>query len=324
MVMRAWIAAVLVAASVVWWLPLSAQVPAPVASAPDGAAVFERECSMCHTGAAETRAPAPDVLRQRSPEAILSALTAGGMRPQGGRLTGAERRAVSEFLTGRSLGGDVTGSTAGRCSAPAPLRVAPETLAWTGWSPTSSNARAQTAERAGLTAAEVPKLTLKWAFGFPDSTSARSQPTVAGERLFVGSQNGTVYALDARSGCIIWTFTAQSGVRTAPVFGARPDGPGYTVYFGDTGANVYALDAETGLPRWTRRVHDHPFARVTGTPTLDGERLYVPISSLEETAANQTGYQCCTFRGSVAALSPATGEVIWPIYFVPPAARNVR
>jgi polyvinyl alcohol dehydrogenase (cytochrome) len=236
------------------------------------------------------------VLRQRSPEA------------------------VSEFLTGRSLGGDVTGSTAGRCSAPAPLRVAPETLAWTGWSPTSSNARAQTAERAGLTAAEVPKLTLKWAFGFPDSTSAWSQPTVAGERLFVGSQNGTVYALDARSGCIIWTFTAQSGVRTAPVFGARPDGPGYTVYFGDTGANVYALDAETGLPRWTRRVHDHPFARVTGTPTLDGERLYVPISSLEETAANQTGYQCCTFRGSVAALSPATGEVIWPIYFVPPAA----
>ena len=320
MVMRAWIAAVLVAASVVWWLPLSAQVPAPVASAPDGAAVFERECSMCHTGAAETRAPAPDVLRQRSPEAILSALTAGGMRPQGGRLTGAERRAVSEFLTGRSLGGDLTGSTAGRCSAPAPLRVAPETLAWTGWSPTSSNARAQSAERAGLTAAEVPKLTLKWAFGFPDATSAWSQPTVAGERLFVGSQNGTVYALDARSGCIIWTFTAQSGVRTAPVFGARPDGPGYTVYIGDTGANVYALDAETGMPRWTRRVHDHPFARVTGTPTLDGDRLYVPISSLEETAANQTGYQCCTFRGSVAALSPATGEVIWQIYFVPPAA----
>ena len=320
MVMRAWIAAVLVAASVVWWLPLSAQVPAPAASAPDGAAVFERECSMCHTGAAETRAPAPDVLRQRSPEAILSALTAGGMRPQGGRLTGAERRAVSEFLTGRSLGGDLTGSTAGRCSAPAPLRVAPETLAWTGWSPTSSNARAQSAERAGLTAAEVPKLTLKWAFGFPDATSAWSQPTVAGERLFVGSQNGTVYALDARSGCIIWTFTAQSGVRTAPVFGARPDGPGYTVYFGDTGANVYALDAETGTLRWTRRVHDHPFARVTGTPTLDGERLYVPISSLEETAANQTGYQCCTFRGSVAALSPATGEVIWQIYFVPPAA----
>ena len=175
-------------------------------------------------------------------------------------------------------------------------------------------------QHGGLTAADVPKLTLKWAFGFPDATSAWSQPTVAGGRLFVGSQNGTVYALDAKSGCIIWTFSAKSGVRTAPVFGPRTDGSGYTVYFGDTGANVYAVDADTGALRWTRRVHDHPFARVTGTPTLDGERLYVPISSLEETAANQPGYECCTFRGSVVALSPATGDVIWQTWFVPPAA----
>ena len=67
-------------------------------------------------------------------------------------------------------------------------------------------------------------------------------------------------------------------------------------------------------------MHEHPFARVTGTPTLDGERLYVPIASLEETAASQSAYECCTFRGSVAALSSATGEVIWQTYFVPPAA----
>ena len=85
-------------------------------------------------------------------------------------------------------------------------------------------------------------------------------------------------------------------------------------------ANVYAVDAETGALRWTRRVHDHPFARVTGTPTLDGDRLYVPISSLEETAANQPGYECCTFRGSVAALGTATGDVLWQTWFVPPAA----
>ena len=65
----------------------------------------------------------------------------------------------------------------------------------------------------------MPRLSLKWAFGFPDATSAWSQPTVAGGRLFVGSQNGTVYALDAKSGCIIWTFTAKSGVRNALVFG---------------------------------------------------------------------------------------------------------
>src|SRR6476469_758738 len=68
------------------------------AQAPDGAAIFQKNCTSCHTGAADTRAPAPDVLRQRSPEAILSALTAGSMRPQGGILSGAERRAVAEYL----------------------------------------------------------------------------------------------------------------------------------------------------------------------------------------------------------------------------------
>ena len=305
-------AATIALAGLVTCEPLAAQTP-------DGAAIFARECSSCHTGAPDTRAPAPDVLRRRSPEAILSALTAGGMRPQGGRLTGAERRAVAEYLTGRVLGGDVTGATFGRCGTVTPLVVAADAPTWSGWSPSSTNTRYQTAEQAGLTDKTVPKLTLKWAFGFPDATSAWSQPTVAGGRLFVGSQNGTVYALDAKSGCIIWTFAAKSGVRNAPIFAPRAGASGYAVYFGDTGANVYALDASTGTQLWMVKVDEHPFARVTGSPTLYGSLLYVPISSLEETAASQPGYECCTFRGSVAALDTGTGATAWKTYTVPEA-----
>ena len=309
---RIWIAATFAFASVVGREPIAAQ-------APDGAAIFTRECSSCHTGAPDTRAPAPDVLRRRSPESILSALTAGGMRPQGGRLTGAERRAVAEYLSGRALGGDVTGASLGRCTTTPPMIASSGAPGWAGWSPTTSNARYQSAAQAGLSEKDVPTLTLKWAFGFPDATSAWSQPTVAGGRLFVGSQNGTVYALDARSGCIIWTFTAKSGVRNAPVLGAREGGTGVAVYFGDTGANVYALDAADGRMLWTSKVDAHPFARVTGSPTLDGNRLYVPVSSIEETAASQPGYECCTFRGSVAAIDTATGAIAWQTYTVPPA-----
>lgn len=297
---------------------LAALAGAPQAT-PDGAAIFARDCATCHNGEPNNRAPAPDVLRQRSPEAILSALTAGGMRPQGGRLTGSERRAVAEYLSGRPLGGDITGATVGRCTTVPSLVVRADAPAWRGWSPASGNTRFQTEAQAGLTAKDVTRLTLKWAFGFPDATSAWSQPTVAGGRLFVGSQNGTVYALDAKSGCIIWTFTARSGVRTAPVFGDRPTGGGYAVYFGDTGANVYAIDASSGAQLWMRRVDEHPFARVTGSPTLDGSRLYVPISSIEETAASQPGYQCCTFRGSIAALDTATGDIVWKTYTIPEA-----
>lgn len=285
---------------------------------PDGAAIFQQHCQSCHNGAADSRAPSPEVLRQRPPEAILTALTAGGMRPQGGRLSGAERRAVSEFLSGRPLGGDLTGASVGRCSTTPPLRVDASGPAWTGWSASLDNRRYQSAAHAGLTAADVPKLTLKWAFGFPDATSAWSQPTVAGGRIFVGSQNGTVYSLDAKSGCVVWTFTAKSGVRTAPVFGARPQG-GYAVYFGDTGANAYAVDAATGAPLWSRLMDEHPLARVTGSPALHDGRLYVPVSSIEETAAGQPGYECCTFRGSVTALDARDGAVVWRTYMAPPA-----
>src|SRR5205807_5315877 len=85
---------------------------------------------------------------------------------------------------------------------------------WNGWGASLENTHFQPAEHARLAAADVPKLRLKWAFGFPDTASAWAQPTIAGGRLFIGSQSGIVYSLDAASGCIAWTFTARAGVRS--------------------------------------------------------------------------------------------------------------
>ena len=300
-------------------LSTAALAKAVAPQAPDGAAIFARNCASCHDGAEGSRAPSPEVLKRRSPEAILAALTAGGMRPQGGRLSGAERRAVAEYLSGRALGSDITGARIGRCTSSPPLADTASAPAWRGWSPSITNTRFQSAQQAGLTAEQVPKLSLKWAFGFPDATSACPQPTIAGGRVFVGSQNGTVYALDAKSGCIHWTFTANSGVRTALSFGPREGADAFAVYFGDTGANVYALDASTGRELWSRRLDDHLYARITGSPTLYQDRLYVPVSSMEETAASQQGYECCTFRGSLNALDVRTGAIVWRTMMVPPA-----
>ena len=61
----------------------------------------------------------------------------------------------------------------------------------------------------------MPRLKLKWAFGFPEATQAFAQPTIASGRVFVGSQKGAVYALDAATGCAHWSFMAAAGVRTA-------------------------------------------------------------------------------------------------------------
>jgi polyvinyl alcohol dehydrogenase (cytochrome) len=219
-----------------------------LAQTPDGSQVFAKDCASCHTGAADSRAPAPDALRSRAPEAIVDALMTGAMRPQGSRLSGPERRAVAEFLTGKRMGGDVTGAEKGRCAAAAvtgPIRDFATLPHWTGWSPAPTNTRFQPADQARLSAATVPKLTLKWSFGFPDASVAWAQPTIADGRLFVGSQNGTVYALRVQPGCIEWTFSAHGGVRTAIAVAPASAGAPATV-FGDTAANAYAVNADTG------------------------------------------------------------------------------
>ena len=180
------------------------------------------------------------------------------------------------------------------------------------------NSRSQTAEGAGLRGEDVPKLQLKWAFGFPNGSSAYGQPAVAGGRLFVGSDNGFVYSLDAATGCVYWSFEAKGGVRTAINLGQINTAAGtrHVAYFGDLRANVFAIDAETGAVIWTHRVDAHPFARITGAPTLANGRLYVPVSSLEEGSGANDNYECCTFRGSVAAYDATSGKQLWQTFMV--------
>ncbi|MBI3207474.1 MAG: PQQ-binding-like beta-propeller repeat protein [Candidatus Solibacter usitatus] len=290
---------------------------APVwAQSVDAAAMYKQRCAICHNESLP-RAPALEVMRERSTESIMTALVSGAMRVQGAKLSGVERRAIAEFITGKKIAGDPTGSATGRCTSRPPFTNLSSRPLWNGWSPTSNNMRLMTAQQAGLTAAQVPNLKLKWAFGFPDATLAWSQPSVAAGRVFVGSHNGTVFSLDAASGCIYWTFSAQGGVRTAVSIGPREGATGSAVYFGDTNANVYALDASTGEKLWVRQVETHALARVTGSPTLYRNRLYVPLSSYEEAMGASADYECCTFRGSLAALDTRTGAIVWKTYTIP-------
>ena len=214
------------ATAIVYLVVATGPVTPASAQTPDGAQIFQRRCAACHSGAADARAPGPDALRLRTPDAVVESLVNGAMRVQGAQMSGADRRAVAEYVTGKAIGGDVTGSSAGRCPASSSLRNRALGPMWGSWSPTGANTRFQPAGQAGLAAGDVRRLTLKWAFGFPDASSGWAQPTVAGGRVFVGSQNGTVYSLDARTGCIYWTFSAGGGVRTAISIGPREGAPG--------------------------------------------------------------------------------------------------
>ena len=188
---------------------------------------------------------------------------------------------------------------------------------WTSWGGDPSNSRF--APDAGIPAAQVPGLKLKWSFGFPGVRSLIGAPTVFGGRVYIGTDNGTVYALDAKTGCQYWSFKADAGVRNVTFtrfFLPDRDVDTPAAVFGDQKATVYALSASSGELIWKVRVDDHPRALITGAPTPSGGRIYVPVASGEEGAGPNPAYACCTFRGSVVALDARTGKQIWKTFTI--------
>lgn len=285
---------------------------------------IDQSCANCHRDPGADRAPdvegaaEPATLRQMAPETILQAITTGAMRVHAEGVPEDVKRAMAEYMSGRKLGDPEAGDARrmpNRCPAGPGIGDLSAMPAWNGWGPDVTNARFQRA--GGLSAADVPLLTLKWAFGFPAVSSVYGQPTVAGGRVFVGVDTGYVYSLDAATGCVHWSFLAETGVRNAISVGSLGGQPArHAAYFGDIRANVYAVDATTGALLWKVNADAHPLAVVTGAPTLHEGRLYVPVSSREEAAGSSLNYPCCTFRGSIVALDAATGRRIWKTYAI--------
>lgn len=281
------------------------------ATVPNGKAIFNRSCAVCHRPESGTRAPLPTVLHEMTQEAILRTLETGAMRAQGAMLTPVEREAVARYLGKPNAAPPKAGNNP--CVPRTPWNEKEST--WNGWSSSSDNSRFQPTVAAGLSHLKVSRLRLKWAFGFPNDSAINSQPTVFAGHLFVGSEDGAVYSLSALRGCTDWTFKALATVRTAPVV----DPVARLVFFGDVNGNVYAVQAETGQLIWRRRADPHPAAKITGAPILIADRLYVPVSSSEEGWADNPRYPCCTFRGGVTAFEARTGRALWETHTIPEA-----
>jgi polyvinyl alcohol dehydrogenase (cytochrome) len=291
----------------------------PVLGQDTGARVYEDNCAVCHDGGMN-RAPTRELFEVMPAERVLESLENGSMLSMAVTLSAMERRAVSEYLTGRRLGEplDTTPRAAAMCGAAAEP-FDPSRPSWMGWGGSgTTNLRFQPQESAGIAVTDVPRLRLKWAFGMPGHIQAYGNPAVAGGRVFFGSQGGIVYSLDAATGCVHWYFEAPGFVRTGISLGEIDSarGPRLAVFFGDGRASAHALDAVSGEPIWRTQVDDYPVARVTGSPALHEGRLYVPVASGEEAAGSDPQYECCRFRGSLVALDAATGEQLWKTYTV--------
>ena len=288
-----------------------------VAEAQNGEAVYKEHCASCHNSAAP-RIPPESALRAMNLMQVLAALQTGVMKTVGDTLTPQERYAVALYLSvsAPKAAAPLPGSAfCSKTTRTRPFQFSPSSSSWTGWSTNVDNWRFQDSKAAGLTAADVPKLKLKWAFSLGDEISARSQPAVAGGRIFFGTQTGDVYSLDAQSGCIYWTTKIEGGIRSALVISPTEQATQAAVYFG-AGQNAYALDAATGKQLWKVRIAEHFASFITAAPLLHAGALYFGVSSFEEVLPPIPTYECCTFRGSVVALKADTGKLLWRTYTI--------
>lgn len=148
-------------------------------------------------------------------------------------------------------------------------------------------------------------------------------PAVADGTVYFPDSGGTLWAVSAASGAVLWsrpvagyTGVAGSISRTGPAVYRDELVLGETSPAGH-GTSVFAVDRRSGQLRWRTQVSAHPAARITSAAVVYRGVAYVGVSSEEEGLALKPGYPCCTFRGSVVALDAATGRLLWQTYTVP-------
>lgn len=202
-------------------------------------------------------------------------------------------------------------------SSTAPVSTGSTAPGWDSWNAGLAGARYAAGERQ-ITPRTAVNLKLKWSFQLPrrTNTMGKSQPAVVDGTLYVGSTDGTVNALDAKTGATRWTYdTSVPGDAHSSAVWSGPAVVGDRVYVAGQGGYLYALDRYDGTLVWRNKVADHPQANFTSSPVPYHGRLYLGLSSYE--SGTDPTYACCTFRGQVIAVDMATGAVAWRYYTMP-------
>jgi outer membrane protein assembly factor BamB len=141
---------------------------------------------------------------------------------------------------------------------------------------------------------------VRWRFRLRtgDATSfgaITSNPVIRGDVVYLQDSTSSVYALDLRSGALIWKDTIKApndGPNGVSISGRR--------LYGATDTTAFALDAASGKRLWSRRLVG-PFEQfIAIAPVVDRGRVYVSTQGFRPGG-----------RGKLYALSAKTGRIVW-------------
>ncbi|MEM7363042.1 MAG: PQQ-binding-like beta-propeller repeat protein [Pseudomonadota bacterium] len=274
------------------------------------AQIYVDHCAGCHEGEG-TRAPARRVMAAKDVAQIRFSLTNGTMRAQTRGLSLQQIFELADYISDPTVGSqDVSfcePSSAGELSRQGVEQVGK-------WGVDLANTAHS---KSRITASNVARLTLDWAFRIPGVTTARGQPVVHGERLYLGTTAGDVFALERKTGCVVWRQRFEAGLRTALVLG-RVDNE-WWLFVGDNTSETHALRASDGQRRWSVSTAVDDSSIQTGAPVFVEDMLIVPVSLMEAAHAQSDDYPCCKGHGALIRLDARTGDELWRLPMTAPA-----
>lgn len=188
---------------------------------------------------------------------------------------------------------------------------------WTSSGQSIVNWRSQPLETAintGNVAGLVP------AFTVTTDGDVSATPNVHGGVAYFPDWAGSLWAVDAVTGANLWkvklsNYTGISGTvsRTTPTSATK----GILLVPTQNGAYLLAINERDGSLVWKTQLDKHPLAIISSSPSVFKGVAYLGVASLEEGAAIDPNYPCCTFRGSAVAVNVATGAILWKTYTIP-------
>ena len=141
----------------------------------------------------------------------------------------------------------------------------------------------------GVAQGQLPdKLSLVWKFKTGDAVM--SSPVIDGGVVYVGSDDGSLYAIDAKSGKKVWSYETEDGIEAPPTV---VEG---TVYVGSHDTFFYALDAKTGSLKWKHETDAEIVGAANWTKSPDGKETWILVGSHDF---------------NLYCLNSADGKVVW-------------
>lgn len=302
-------------------LSLTTAAPQAFGQAPPdhpGAGVYNKSCAMCHDNPGATRAAALSAIKQMTPARIREVITTGVMAPMAATLNEQQKTDLIAWLTYGQASASAAWTDGIMCTADKRAVSASASVVSSGFGINADQTRSLTAAQAGLGKAQLANLDVAWTIAFPGQGAGTGASVLSDGTIFVtGGQK--LLAVDAASGCVKWTYAANS--RNTPAIGEIG---GRRVVALSIGRDVHVVDAANGALVWkaSGQPVDGSGGNVRGSVIFARDKVIVPLSASGVAAGMNPRTECCSGHGSVVALNAADGSHAWEYHTMPEPTYN--